>query len=293
MANQRKRVPGVVTKQPPEKPAVKPQEEEVTYHRPKPVNRKKLMLQLLTVAAVALAIAIGLSIFFKVDTVSVSGLDKYNYNTVAEASGIQKGDSLLFFSRAEVSSKIRQALPYVNTVRIGITLPGTVNIVIEEVAVAYAVQDAADGWWLISAAGMVVEQIDSLTADRYTVIEGIQLASPSVGKSAVAAETAQTGETPVTVTGADRLQAALSVLQALEKNEILGEFTTVDVSSPYDLQLWYGTGYQFKLGDSVDLNRKLAYVKSALPKILADYPRGVLDVSNPDDPAGIPFTEFN
>lgn len=292
MTNQRKRVPGAVGKRPVEKPAVKPAEEEQIFSRPKPINRKKLALQLLTVAAVALAIAIGLSIFFKVDTVSVSGLDKYNYDTVLSASGIQNGDSLLFFSRAEVSSRIRQALPYVNTVRIGITLPGTVNIVIEEVAVAYAIRDTQDSWWLISAGGIVVEKIDSLTADRNTMIEGVRLVSPSVGSAARAEERSEEADTPVTGTGADRLNATLLVLQALEKNEILGEFTTLEVKSAYNLQLWYGSAYQFKLGDSTDLNRKLAYVKGALPKILDDYPAGTLDVSNPDDPNGIPFTEF-
>lgn len=291
MANQRRRVPGEAAKRPAEKPAAKPGNDAHEYHRSKPLNRKKLALQLLTVAAVALAIAIGLSIFFKVDTISVSGLDKYQYDTVANASGIQKGDSLLFFSRAEVSSKIRQALPYVNSVRIGVTLPGTVNIVIEEVAVAYAVQDSADGWWLISAAGVVLEKIDAPSTENNTTISGLRLKSPAVGKLAVAAEE-KAGDTPVTVTGADRLAATLGVLQAMEKNELLGEFTLVDVSSPYDLQIWHGTNYQFKLGDSTQLNKKLAYVKSALPKILSDYPDGTLDVSNPDDPGGIPFVEF-
>lgn len=292
MTNQRKRVPGAGVKRPPEKPTAKRTEEEQIYNRPKPINRKKLALQLLTVAAVALAIAIGLSIFFKVDTVSVSGLDKYNYDTVVEASGIQNGDSLLFFSRAEVSSRIRQALPYVNTVRIGITLPGTVNIVIEEVAVTYAIRDTQDRWWLISAGGTVVEKTDSLTADRHTMIEGVRLETPSVGVAARAEEVTESTDVPVTVTGTDRLNVALSILQGLEKNELLGEFTVINVDSPYNLQLWYGSSYQFKLGDSTDLNRKLAYVKGALPKILSDYPAGTLDVSNPDDSGGIPFTEF-
>ena len=293
MANERRRVPGKTAKRPPEKPVPKRVEEDEAFTPAKPINRKKLALQLTTVAAVALAIAIGLSIFFKVDTISVSGLDKYNYNTVAEASGIQKGDSLLFFSRAEVSSKIRQALPYVNTVRIGITLPGTVNIVIEEVAVAYALQDTQGLWWLISASGTVVEQADSLANTKYTVVEGVRLQSPAVGKAAVAAEkNAEGTDTPVTVTGADRLAAALAILQAMEKNEILGEFTQVDVTSPYALRLWYGSSYEFKLGNTTDLDLKLAYVKSALPKILADYPPGTLDVSNPADSGGIPFTQF-
>lgn len=264
------------------------QEEDASYGPVKPFNRKKLTMQLLTVAAVALAIAIGLSIFFKVDTISISGLEKYSYDSVREASGILEGDSLLFFSRAEVSSKIRQELPYVKSVRIGITLPGTVHIVIEEVAVAYAVQDSTGAWWLISAEGTVLEKTDGATANTHTVINGVLLSAPEAGQQAKAAEQSN-GET--VVTGADRLAAALEVAQAMEKNEILGEFTVIDVSSLFDLRLQYGADYKFRLGDHSQLDLKIANIKGALPKILADYPPGTLDVSKVAESGSFPFTE--
>ena len=255
----------------------------------KPFNRKKLTLQLLTVAAVALAVAIGISIFFKVDTVSVSGLDKYSYESVRDASGILAGDSLLFFSRAEVSSRIMQKLPYVKSVRIGISLPGTVHIIIEEVSVFYGIQDVAGAWWLISAEGKVLEQIPAADVSAYTIMEGVKLQGPAPGAQAVASEQGES----VTVTGADRLAAALEIATVLEKNEILGELSVIDVTALYDLQLWYGTDYQILLGDGQQLDWKIANVKASLPQILADYPPGVLDVSKIDETGRFPYTEFD
>ena len=291
MAQQR-RIPGESARRKrPEKNPPKQREQAADYSTGRIFNRKKFMLQLATVAAVALAIAIGLSIFFKVDTVSVSGLEKYGYDRVVEASGIQKGDSLVFFSRAEVSSKILQSLPYIHSVRVGITLPGTVKIIVEEVEVAYAVQDAVDSWWLISAAGTVLEQTDAADAAKHTVVQGVRLRTPVAGQKAVAAEQTPDSDTPVTVTGADRLEAALQILQALEKNAILGDLSKVDVSALQALQLWHGKDYCFLLGDSTDLSLKIAYVKGALPQILQDYPAGTLDVSNPGNSGGFPFTE--
>ena len=270
-------------------------EEKGSYGQAKPFQRKKLVLQLLTIAAVALAIAIGISIFFKVDTVSISGMETYSYETLREASGIQDGDSLLFFSRAEVSGKIMQKLPYVKSVRIGISLPGTVHIVIEEVTVTYAVADNAGAWWLISAEGKVLEQVDMETAQDQTVIQGVVLLSPEVGAQAQAAP--QHADDSNAVNAADRLAAALLILQGLEKNELLGEFALVDVSNPYDLQLWYkdannGDEYLFKLGDNQDLIQKLSVVKGCLPQIVADYPSGMLDVSQLGNEE-YPFTKFN
>lgn len=270
------------------KPAPEREQDDASYGPAKPFQRKKLALQLLTVVAVALAIAVGLSIFFKVDTITVSGLERYSYESVRDASGILEGDSLLFFSRAEVSSKIMQALPYVRSVRIGITLPGTVQIVVEEVRVTYALQDTVGYWWLISADGMVLETVDAATANTHTNIRGITLADPVVGQQAVASKEGDSQ----TVTGADRLQAALAVAQAMEKNEILGKFTEMDVSNPYDLQLWYGKDYQFCLGDESQLEMKLAYIRGAMDKILDDYPPGKLDVSKVDETADFPYTQF-
>ena len=268
------------------------EKEKSGYAASKPFNRKKLILQLLSIVAVALAVAIGVSIFFKVDTVSVSGLEKYSYESVREAAGIQEGDSLLFFSRAEVSSKIMQKLPYVQSVRIGTKLPGTVYIVIEEIAVSYAVADNTGAWWLISADGKVLEQVDELEAEKHTEIRGIILRSPEVGAQAVAAQ--QHTVDQVAVTDADRLAAALQVLQAVESNELLNTFAYLDVTNPYDLCLWYKDTreYQFLLGDTTEMALKLACVKSALPEILEDYPSGTLDVSDPANEGGIPFTAF-
>ena len=291
MAERKRRVPGQRKHPEPEKNPPKREEEELVYTPAKPFHRKKLLLQLLTVAAVAVAVCVGLSIFFKVDTVEISGLEKYSYDTVAGASEIHTGDSLLFFSRAEVSSKILQSLPYVKSVRVGITLPGTVNIVIEEVDVTYSLQDRAGNWWLISSGGMVLEKTDGATATACTVIEGITLKNPVEGEQAEAVEPgSQDPDIPVTVTGADRLAAALTVLQALEKNEMFGLFTSVNAENIYDLRLWYGTDYQFKLGDSSQMVLKLAYVESALPDILADYPSGTLDVSDPTENDRFLFT---
>lgn len=294
MNEHERREPGRKRKPEPKKAPPKREREDVVFTPAKPFHRKKLIVQLLTVVAVAVAACVSLSIFFKVDTVSISGMEKYNYDTILEASQIQEGDSLLFFSRAEVSSKILQALPYVKSVRVGIELPGTVKIDIQEVQIVYSVQDVMGNWWLISSTGAVLDQTDAAAAAEYTVIQGVVLQNPEVGQQAVASESGVSNmENPVTVTGADRLNAALAVMQAMEKNEILNQFSLVDVTQIYDLRLWYGSDYQFKLGEGTDLNLKLAYVKSVLPEILADYPAGTLDVSAPNDPNGFAFKEFD
>ena len=60
----------------------------VSYEQPAPFNKKRFAIQLGLVAAVVVAIMLGISVFFTVENVVVYGNDKYDAWTVREASGI-------------------------------------------------------------------------------------------------------------------------------------------------------------------------------------------------------------
>ena len=262
----------------------------VIYTDPKPFNRAKLFRQLVLVAAVVVAFVLGLSVFFKVENVTISGAETYSPWAVREASGIMEGEGLLTFSRARASAQIRAKLSYVDKVRIGIKLPDTVIIYIEEIDVAYAIQDQDGIWWLMTSEGRIVEQSDSASAQNYTKILGVALQSPKVNDYAVAIEEVPVqdeeggavGETegtlPVIVTGAQRLSTALQILQALEANDIVGEAASVNVTSVNSIELWYGKRYQVDLGDSTRMEYKIACMNSAILQ-LSNYQTGKLDIS--------------
>ena len=272
--NERKRVPGA-RRQKAKTPSRK-NAPEVVYTPAKAFNRKKLLLHVLTIVAVAFAVFLGLSIFFKVDTILVSGSGQYSEWTVAEASGIEKGDSLLFFGEASAASKIIDKLPYVTAVRFDIKLPGTVTIIVEEAPTAYAIQDTGGRWWLITAAGRVVEQVDSARAGEYASIKGLTLQSPTLGQDAVAASTEPEGSV---ITGADRLKAALEIIAAVEKNEMFDKIVSVDVSKLQALELRYEDRFQVKLGNLSDMDYKIAALRSAI-STMSQYETGILDASD-------------
>lgn len=256
----------------------------VIYTDPKPFNRRKFMIQIFSVGAVVVALVMGLSIFFKVKTITVSGAETYSPWAVREASGIQVGDRLLSFSRARASAQIRAKLSYVDKIRIGIKLPDTVNIYIEELDVAYAIKSQNGIWWLITSEGRVVDQADASIAEGYTKVLGVTLDAPIIGEDAVpfeelSTETMGEGETaPVTITGRQRLAAALQILKALEANDIVGEAASVDVTSLNAIELWYGTRYQVNLGDINRMEYKIACMNEVVLE-LHDYQTGLLDIS--------------
>ena len=256
----------------------------VIYTQPMAFSRDRLLIQLLTVTAVVAALVLGMSVFFKVETITVAGAETYSAWAIREASGINEGDSLLTFSKAKASAKIQAKHAYVDDVRIGIKLPDTVIIYIEELDVAYAVESTQGDWWLINSQGRVVEQITEKESNNHTQVLGVMLQEPQTGSNAVAAnevpqETLASGEpVPLSITGEQRLSAALQILKALEANDIVGEAASVNVSDLDDIMLMYGSQYEVLLGSTDRMEHKIACMNDAILQ-MSDYQAGILDIS--------------
>ena len=293
----------MATKQKRRRPAPAPERRsaapEVVYTPPEPLDRKKLILRLTTVAALVLALFMGFSIFFRVDRIVVTGNDKYTAWAIREASGIEEGESLLTFGKAKAAGKITGALPYVKSVRIGVTLPGTVNIYIEELEVVYSALDEAGNWWLLSADGRLVEQTSQTKAKENTILKGFTLLEPKAGEQAEAVEpdpdVTATGpeveETVVTVTNRERLETALAILTRLELNEVLGKAASIDVTDMGNIELWYGSQYQVLLGDAGLIDEKIDHMCAAIGQ-MGSHQSGILDITYTVEPEGVRCLPF-
>ncbi len=269
----------------------------VIYTEPQTFSRDRLLIQLFTVTAVVAAFVVGMSVFFKVKVIEVAGAETYSEYSVLQASGISEGDNLLTFSKPKAAAQIQAQLSYVDDVRIGIKLPDTVIIYIEELEVAYSIESTQGDWWLINSEGRVVEQLDAGLKENYTQVLGVRLEDPQVGNTAVAAtdvpqETLSSGEpVPVTVTGEQRLSSALQILKALETNDIVGQAASVDVSSLEDVTLWYGTQYEVLLGDTARMEYKIACMNDVILQ-MSDYESGILDISFTNWTDQVGYTPF-
>ena len=247
------------------------------------------------------------SIFFKVGRIAISGTEKYTPEAVLEASGIQRGESLLGLSRNKKANNILSALPYVKEVQIGIKLPDTVNISIVELAVTYAVEDTEGRWWLMDSGCKLVEGVSQAEAQNHTQVVGLVIADPQVGSLITPMEnvaptetvpettegsgettepTEQTAQTETTVPGETaaagsaktRVETVQEILKALEANNLMGEIRQVDVTFLYSITLRYGDRLEIHLGQPENLTYKVNYMAKALTQI-ADYQIGTLDLT--------------
>ncbi|MDE6591073.1 MAG: FtsQ-type POTRA domain-containing protein, partial [Oscillospiraceae bacterium] len=72
----------------------------------------------LSVLIVAAAVVLACVVFFRVNSVEVTGNVRYTTEEIIEASGITTGDNLVALSRSRVSAAICTQLPYVENVSI-------------------------------------------------------------------------------------------------------------------------------------------------------------------------------
>ena len=263
-----------------------PREEvpEVIYTPPKPLRRGRFLWKLVSMAAVVAAVFLGLSVFFRVETITVAGADKYTPWMIRQAAGIETGDALLGIGEARVASRIISELPYVDEVKVGVRLPGTVEIQVTELQVTYSIEDENGSWWLISSSGRAVEQVTLEKAMGYTRAEGVAIRTPQPGQQiqAVPGLVIDPGDgTSVSQDQAEadeQLQALISVMTALEDSRIIGQIAKIDVTDLTAIRLEYPQLLTVLLGDTERMSYKVSYLAAAVEQ-LADNQTGELDLS--------------
>ena len=207
------------------------------------------LYKVLSVMLAAAAVVLACVVFFRVNSLEVSGNVRYTAEEIIEASGIKTGDNLIGLSRSRVSASICTKLPYVENVNVKKVLPDGVVLRVSE-RVAAASVESAEGRWLISAQGKLLEK-DPGSA-RVVTINGLTAAGPYPGGMIQVA-----GEEETT------LNYVKELLTQLESHGWLEQCTVLDCSAVTSMMLDYGI-YHVKLPRGGDYNYCLSLAESAL-----------------------------
>ena len=90
------------------------------------------LFKLLCAGAVAVALTMGATVFFQVETVAVTGNSRYSQEEIIQATGIQTGDNLFRMNKFQIAHQVLQGLPYVEEITIRRSLPSTIVITVKE-----------------------------------------------------------------------------------------------------------------------------------------------------------------
>lgn len=237
-----------------------PRKENMSQRR----RRGSILLRLATMLVVVAVFVFGLSIFFKVTDIQVTGNQVYSAEDVVAASGLQTGDNLVTINKGTVVGKILAQLPFVEEISMERVLPGTVVIHVVESDVVYSVAGDDGGSWLINGGGKILAKADS-TAE-YPRLTGITVQNPVIGQPMASEEQAE------------NVTAALELLPLLEATDSISQVTEVRVDKTYDLVVLYGDTYEIHLGGTEQLEYKMEYLSAILkePQVAEG---GIIDLS--------------
>ena len=195
--------------------------------------RKVILSAALVILLVAVGVALSLTVFFKIETISVTGSGIYSEADVLTYSKIDEGDNLFLVDESRVSNSITQNLPYVYEVKIKRELPSTVKLVLTDAVVKYSIE-TEEGYILLD--------------DNFKVLEtnAEQLPAATTGIFDASVSSAQAGYTIEfeDETTAGNLKALSDIIKSLDITEATA-ISSTDINHNY---IVYDGRITFELG---------------------------------------------
>lgn len=217
-------------------------------------RRKKIIFRsIIGVVFLVVGVIVGLSLFFNINKIVVSGDAVYSHETVIKASGVAEGDNLIFLSKSKLNEKISSELTYIGSVTVKRRLPSTLELVVKKTEAKLGI--AMNGYFtLLDENGKVLEK------DLETVGENIILLNLGEIESAELGETVVTKEEKTFT----KLHDVLSECERIGLHDI----SLMDISDIYNIKIVYQGRITLELGetDSENLSSKLALGKAAIEK---------------------------
>ena len=212
-------------------------------HRRK--GRFAVLYKLMTFLLICGALVAALALFFKVESIEITGTSRYSTDEVERASGVHVGDNLYLMDKNAVASRITQQLPYVETVQISRRLPKTLCISVTECRGLAAIEQ--DGrLWLISEGGKLVDTAPADDAAQYAVVTGLTLESPELGRHFTAsADCARAGELLGTLLHELRSKDMLTDVSAIHLED--ASAVTIRYLDRFDVEFLWDADFDYKL----------------------------------------------
>lgn len=219
--------------------------------RRKKKRRARRLLNLFAVLLAVTGLVLCLTVFFKIDTVTVEGGVRYTADEIQQASGITVGGNLFRFFTANRAKRIEKALPYIDTVKIKRSLPSSVTITVTESNEA-ALIPLESGYCAVNSSLKIVNLYQDATGAAPILL----------GTETVSAEIAEKYACE------DEFDQALieELLPLLEKYGYIEKTGLIDVSDRLSVRFVYDGRLVVDLGTSSELDYKLEMLATVLER---------------------------
>lgn len=255
------------------------------------------VLVLLCLVVGTAAIITAMTLFFKIETFTVTGDSRYDDEQIIAASGLEVGDNLVLFEKNHAVAEVFEACPWLDTLRIRRRYPSGIEFIVTECKPIAVLTDEPDvmpdpedktgqatipigntGSWLMDINGKLLEKVSDYAWPTLTHIKGVTLLEPKVGKYAKFFDE-------------DDQKPVFLLLNTAKDDDILQDIGEMDFAEHYNIRFTYQSRFTVELGSTEELAVKLRYLHMITEEKLGIHAKGTLDLSDVSTARFIPITD--
>ncbi len=219
-------------------------------------KQKKLQNNLIIVMLLIVAVAVigaFASFTMTINSIKVTGSERYSEKSVLTAADLSTGDSILLINPAALEHKIESKLPYIENAEIKRDWPDGVIVQLTDAVPTLAV-DTGKGYVLMNSSCKVLDD-DAVVMSEAALLRGITLANAVPGEIAEFSEDVST-------------EAFVRLCQAFEQYGIenISEYDLTSVSS---IKVVISHRVEVQLGTLAGAPEKLAFCKAVIDETIA------------------------
>lgn len=227
---------------------------EENQKRKKKILIRKILFSLGVVfLIIAVLVVLSLTVFFKIDTITITGNNKYTTQQIESVLPIEKNKNLFLADTSSAKEKLESSLPYIYNAEIDRKLPSTITVKVTETDNIYAIKNKDKTYLLLDNNLKVLE---SASAKKPKNAVDIKKATVS---NAVEGNIAE-------FTDKQTSKDLLALADAINKLD-LTQATAIYSDDINNNFIVYENRIVFKLGSCDDLENKLYSALAAVKKL--------------------------
>lgn len=209
-----------------------------------------------------------MTVFFKIERITVTGDNPYSDEDVIAASGIAVGENTFFINKFAAIAKIYQECPYIDTTVMRRHLPSELEIAVTR-CIGLAQIEYNGYQYIIDKNGKILEQKMANDTNRYINVLGCEPNSMEVGKY-------------IDFLQKEKEKTLLNVLLMAQKYGIIEQIENVNIEKLYNLTFEYKDRFTVVLGSAEKMEDKFKLLL-AVEGELATAERGTIDISDTEN----------
>ncbi|MDR0914692.1 MAG: FtsQ-type POTRA domain-containing protein [Oscillospiraceae bacterium] len=228
-------------KRPPEKPKTRKKTDKPKSGKPRKLLRVLINI-LIVVVVLTVGVVLALTVFFKAETIEVSGKTPYKAEEIIAASGLQKGENIFLADKQQAEKKVVDNFPYIESARVNIKIPNGLVIEVTKAKGTYQIDTSAGEFLLISEQGRILES-QTERNESLPLVLGANLKTTQAGKTAEYDDS--------------NVNKILQQVQATLAENKFEDIRSIDVSNTSAIKLDYDDRILIDLGNITQLDYKI------------------------------------